>query len=131
MDEIDIKILEILKKNSRTKYVRVGEIVGLTEGTVRRRVKKMLEEGVITRFTIETKAEMEGIVLVKTDPAQTREAAQRIKEVSERVFELSGDYDVAALIQSYTIEELNRKVDSIRRFPGVLDTKTLVKLVGR
>ena len=131
MDETDIKILEILKKNSRTKYVRVGEIVGLTEGAVRRRVKTMLKEGVITRFTVETRAEVEGIVLVKTDPAQTREAARRIKEVSERVFELSGDYDVAALIQSYTIEALNRKVDSIRGFPGVLDTKTLVKLVGR
>ncbi len=130
MDKIDIKILEILKKNSRTKYVRVGKIVGLTEGAVRRRVKKMLE-GVITRFTVETKAEMEGIVLVKTDPAQTGETVRRIKEVSERVFELSGDYDVAALIQSFTMEELNRKVDSIRGFPGVLDTKTLVKLVGR
>ncbi len=131
MDETDIKILEILKKNSRTKYVRVGEIVGLTEGAVRIRVKKMLKEGVITRFTVETSAEVEGIVLVKTDPAETWEAVRRIKEVSERVFELSGDYDVAALIQSYTIEELNRKVDSIRGFPGVLDTKTLVKLVGR
>ncbi len=130
MDETDIKILEILKKNSRTKYVKVGEIVGLTEGAVRRRVKKMVEDGVITRFTVETRAEMEGIVLVKTDPAQTGEAARRIKGVSERVFELSGAYDVAALIQSYTIEELNRKVDSIRVFPGVLDTKTLVKLVG-
>jgi len=131
MDETDTKILEILKKNARTKYVRIGKIVGLTEGAVRRRVKKMLEEGVISRFTVETRAEMEGIVLVKTDPAQTGEAARRIKEVSERLFELSGDYDVAALIQSYTIEELNRKVDSIRRLPGVLDTKTLVKLVGR
>lgn len=131
MDEEDIKILEILKKNSRTKYVQVGKIVGLTEGAVRRRVKKMLEKGIITRFTVETRAEMEGIVLVKTDPAQIREAVRKIKEVSERVFELSGDYDVAALIQSYTIEELNRKIDGIRGFSGVLDTKTLVKLVGR
>ena len=130
MDRTDIKILEILKKNSRTKYVKVGENVGLTEGAVRRRVKKMVEDGVITRFTVETRAEMEGIVLVKTDPAQTGEAALRIKGISERVFELSGEYDVAALIQSYTIEELNRKVDSIRGFPGVLNTKTLVKLLG-
>lgn len=72
MDEIDVKILEILKQDSRTKYVKIAEMIGLTEGAVRRRMKNLLEQGVIRRFTVETKAEVEAIVLVKTDPAQTR-----------------------------------------------------------
>ena len=130
MDEIDIKILEILRQDSRTKYVKIAEIVDLTEGAVRRRVKKMLEQGIIRKFTIETKAEVEGIVLVKTDPAQTRKVALKIKGVSDKVFEVSGDYDIAALIQAYSIEELNRKVDNIRGLPEVLDTNTLIKLVS-
>lgn len=130
MDEIDIKILEILRQDSRTKYVKIAEIVDLTEGAVRRRVKKMLEQGVIRKFTIETKAEVEGIILVKTDPAQTRKVALKIKGVSDKVFEVSGDYDIAALIQAYSIEELNRKVDNIRGLPEVLDTNTLIKLVS-
>ena len=45
MNEIDLKILEILKKNSRTKYVTIGEEIGLTEGAVRRRIEKMMEAG--------------------------------------------------------------------------------------
>ena len=53
MDEIDLKILEILKVNSRTKYVEMAKMVNLTEGAVRRRVKIMHEEGVIRKFTIE------------------------------------------------------------------------------
>ncbi len=130
MDEIDIKILEILRQDSRTKYVKIAEIVDLTEGAVRRRVKKMLEQDVIRKFTIETKAEVEGIILVKTDPAQTRKVALKIKGVSDKVFEVSGDYDIAALIQAYSIEELNRKVDNIRGLPEVLDTNTLIKLVS-
>jgi len=128
MDEIDVKILEILKQDSRTKYVKIAEAIGLTEGAVRRRVKNLLEQGVIRRFTVETKAEVEAIVLVKTDPAQTRSVTLKIREISDKVFEVSGDYDVAALIQAYNIENLNRKVDAIRRLPFVLSTNTLISL---
>ncbi len=128
MDEIDLKILEILRQDSRTKYVKIAEAIGLTEGAVRRRVKNLLGRGVIRRFTVETKAEVEAIVLVKTDPAQTRSVTMRIREISDKVFEVSGDYDVAALIQAYNIENLNRKVDAIRRLPFVLSTNTLISL---
>lgn len=128
MDEVDFKILGILKRNSRTKYVKMASNIGLTEGAVRRRVKKLLEQGIIRKFTIETKVEVEGIVLVKTDPDKTGKVALKMKELSERVFEVSGDYDIAALIQAYTIEELNKKVDGIRVRPDVLETNTLIKL---
>lgn len=130
MDEIDEKILEILRRDSRARYVKIGKLVGLTEGAVRRRIRKMVEQGVIRSFTVETRAEVEGIVLIKTDPAQTRNVALKIKDASDRVFEVSGDYDIAALIHAYNIEELNRKVDEIRSLPEVLNTNTLIKLVS-
>ena len=64
MDELDTKILEVLKRASRTKYVEIAKTVRLTEGAVRRRVKKMLEQGIIEKFTIETKSEVEAVILV-------------------------------------------------------------------
>ncbi len=130
MDGTDLKILEMLRRDSRTKFVKIAEAVGLTEGAVRKRVKKMLEEGTIEKFTVETKTDVEGIVLVKTDPALTKQAAQKIKSFSDKVFEVSGDYDIAALIQACTIEELNRKVDEIRKIPEVINTNTLIKLTS-
>jgi len=131
MDEVDAKILAILREDSRTKYVYIAKLVGLTEGAVRRRVRKMLDEGVIRRFTVETTPEVEGIILVKTDPTKTKDVALKTKEVSDNVFEVSGDYDIAALIHASTMEELNKKVDEIRAFPEVLNTNTLIKLKGR
>ncbi|MEM2083828.1 MAG: winged helix-turn-helix transcriptional regulator, partial [Nitrososphaerota archaeon] len=114
MDEIDNKILEILKENPREKYVKIAKKIGLSEGTIRRRIKKMIENGIIKRFTIELSLENEGIVLVKTNPIKTKEIIEKIKKVSERIFEVSGDYDIAVLIQANTIDELNKKVDYIR-----------------
>jgi DNA-binding Lrp family transcriptional regulator len=128
MDETDIKILEILRENSRTKFVEIAKRISLTEGAVRRRMKKLLETRTIKKFTIETSIETEGIVLIKTDPAETRRSVIKIREIANRVFEVSGDYDVAALIQTFTLEELNERVDQIRDLSSVLETNTLIRL---
>ena len=130
MDDVDVKILDTLKKDSRTKYVEIAKLVGLTEGAIRRRVKRMVDEGAIKKFTVETTTEVEGIILVRTSPTKTRDVALKMREVSDKVFEVSGDYDVAALIYAHAIEELNKKVDKIRALPAVLNTNTLIKLVG-
>ena len=128
MDDADLEILRILKRDARTKYVKIAELVGLTEGAVRRRIRKLIEEGTVKRFTVETTEELEGIVLVETEPTRTGDATAKIREIAARVFEVSGSYDIAALIQAYTIEELNTKIDQIRNLPQVLNTNTLVKL---
>ena len=128
MDEIDFSILGILKANARTKYVKIAEAVGLTEGAVRRRMRELIRQGVIRKFTIETSVELEGLVLVRTEPTRTGKAATEIRRIAERVFETSGDYDIAALIQAQTMAELNQKIDEIRRLPDILTTNTLVKL---
>lgn len=130
MDRVDQEILKILKKNSRTSYVEIARTVGLTEGAIRRRVKIMLDAGIITKFTIETASQTEGIVLIKTDPLRTGEVSSRLKELSERVFEISGEYDLAAFIYSESIKELNRRIDEIRGISGILNTNTLIKLTN-
>jgi len=128
MDDADRKILRILKKDARTKYVKIAELIGLTEGAVRRRVRKLVEDGAIKKFTVETTEEFEGIVLVETEPTRTGDATEKIRKIATRVFEVSGRYDIAALIQAYTMEELNRNIDEIRNLPQVLNTNTLIKL---
>lgn len=68
--------------------------VGLTEGAIRRRVKKMVDGSLIRKFTIETTSEIEGITLVKTDPTQTRNTALKMKKISDKVCEVSAGITV-------------------------------------
>jgi len=128
MDEIDTKILKLLKRNSRMSFIELGREVGLSEGAVRRRVKKMVKDGTIQRFTIEIKGEREAIVLIKTDPAKTSYVTERVREIAGKAFEVSGDFDVAVYITAPSIEEVNRMVDKIRNLPYVLETNTLIKM---
>ena len=128
MDAIDLEILQLLKKDAREKYVSISEKVGLTEGAVRRRVRNMVKSGVIRKFTVETTIEFEGIILIRTEPNKAGSLISSISSEITRIFEVSGSSDIAVLVQAYTIEELNQKVDDIRKHPSVLSTTTLIKL---
>ncbi|MBN1330908.1 MAG: Lrp/AsnC family transcriptional regulator [Candidatus Heimdallarchaeota archaeon] len=128
-DETDLRILEILKKNSREKHVAIAEQVGLTEGAVRRRIDKMVESGTIISFTLESKLEFEAIVLIKAGDTKIIDIKAKIEPIVERMYELAGDYDIAAHIQAFSMEKLNTKIDAIRKISGISDTKTLIKLV--
>ena len=134
MDQLDAKIIQLLKENSRAKFVHIGKAVGLTEGAVRRRIKNLTKSGVIRKFSIETQSSAEAIVLIRTEPkttpAFTREVVKGLKRVAEKVFEVSGDFDIAASITAANIEELNQKVDEIRKFPHVQNTNTLIRLIS-
>ena len=101
---------------------------------MRRRIKNLTKSGVIRKFSIETQSGAEAIVLIKTKPkttpAFTRELVKDLKCVAEKVFEVSGDFDIAASITAANIEELNQKVDEIRRSSHVQNTNTLIRLVS-
>ncbi|MCX6822188.1 MAG: winged helix-turn-helix transcriptional regulator, partial [Candidatus Aenigmarchaeota archaeon] len=68
MNNTDEKIIDILKKNSRTTITKIAEKVGLTEGAVRYRINELLKNGKIKRFTIDTENEIDAIILVSTKP---------------------------------------------------------------
>lgn len=130
MDDTDVKILNLLRENSRMKNTEIARHVGLTERAVRARIEKLTREKVIKKFTIETSpVGVEGIVLIDTQTGRTQAVKDRAREIAASVFECSGDYDVAARIRADSLDELNKRVDELRAFPGVLRTSTLVKLV--
>jgi len=129
MDETDTKILHLLRDNSRTKNTEIARQVGLTERAVRARIEKLVREGIIKKFTIETApVGVEGIVLIDTHVGRTPAVKEKARQASDWVFECTGEYDVAVRLRADSLDELNKRVDDLRAFPGVLRTATLVKL---
>ncbi|MDH3823522.1 MAG: AsnC family transcriptional regulator, partial [Nitrosopumilus sp.] len=52
-DKIDEKIIGYLKEDSRGSFVDIGKKLKLSESAVRRRVKNLIENGTIKKFTLE------------------------------------------------------------------------------
>ena len=129
MDAIDHAILEILRQNARTTNSDIADKVGLTEGAVRIRIKRLVETGVIKRFTIETQAaQAEAIVLMQTKTRGSKEILRRIRKQVDRLFETAGEYDVAAYLTADDISVVNQIVDRLRRVEGITSTVTLLKI---
>jgi len=133
MDEIDLKLLELLKEDGRASYIDLGKQLNLSEAAVRRRVKKLVEDGVIKKFTIEIKERERAmaLTLLSTSPnVPTYEVASNISKIKgvEKVYEITGQYDIAVLISAPSIAEVNKVIDEIRKAEGVINTNTVIIL---
>jgi len=128
IDHLDERIIEILKKDSRRPFVEIADALKVSEGTIRSRVRKMFEEGVIQSFTIKTSSKnVKAIIEVKIDVnVNTSDVAKSIAEfdgVSE-IFEVTGEEDIIAIIDVTSSPQLNEIIERIRRFDNVQSTRT-------
>ncbi len=53
LDELDLKIIEVLKNNSRSKIIDIAKKLGKPRTTIMQRIKKLEERGVIRKYTID------------------------------------------------------------------------------
>ena len=128
MDDLDRRILDILRRDSRTPYTEIADRVGTSEGTVRNRVEQLLEEGVIERFTVATrtgnvKAMIEIGVAVDVDTGAMSERMAEWTEV-DFVWQVSGEEDVVVVADTADTETLNTLITSARELDDVVSTKT-------
>jgi Lrp/AsnC family transcriptional regulator of lysine biosynthesis len=129
LDEKDYQILDILRSDSRTSNISMAKQVNLTEGAVRSRIKRLIQDGTIRKFTIDTEHDRaEAIVLIKTQIKASKEILKRVRKHSNRLFETSGEYDVAAFLVEESMEKINASIDKLRAVSGVISTITLIKL---
>lgn len=132
-NEIDQRILEILRMDSRKSFVDIGKQLGLSESAIRRRIKNLIDNGTISRFTIEENSSKKtsAITLLSvsstTDTNSVTSKLQDIESV-KIIYEITGQYDVAVIISADSINQINSSIDEIRRIQGVSNTDTVIIL---
>jgi len=136
LDDRDEKILELLKDDGRASYMDIGKRVGLSEGAVRKRIRAMVESGTISKFTIQlgfTKG-AKALTLVSVNPRlPTSVVSENLKKIPgvETVYEVTGQYDIAAVISTLNVADVNQCVEEIRTVKGVSNTNTMIVLRQR
>ena len=60
MDNLDRGILDLLRQNARAGYGDIGSVVGLSASAVKRRVDKLVSDGIIRGFTIQVDPAIDG-----------------------------------------------------------------------
>lgn len=133
MDDTDREIIKILKNNGRATYGDIGKRVSLSEGAVRKRIKALVDSGVIRQFSIKVGLTegAEAITLLSIKPSlPTSEVSKILNKIPnvETVYEITGQYDIAVIVTGLNIAEVNECVEKIRRVDGVANTNTMIIL---
>lgn len=135
VDEIDRKILSLLKNNSRLQFAEIGKKVSLSAPAVFSRVKKLESKGVIRRFSIEMNPEaLEAsmcafirVVLKGVATADAIAALEKYKEIEE-AHHVAGEDCLILKVRTQGALQLNQLLEAIKRHKGIERTVTSVVL---
>jgi len=133
LDEKDKQIIKLLKDDARAGHGDLGLKIGLSEGAVRKRIKTLTDEGVIKKFTVKISLTegAQAITLLTANPAiPTQEVSKKIQAIPnvETTYEVSGEYDIVAVISGMNMTEVNECIEKIRKVEGIVKTNTMIVL---
>ena len=138
MDELDRKIIQILQANGRASNARIARDVDVSEGTVRRRLKTLVQEGSIKIIALPDPEvlgyDTEALVGIQVDPDKIDEVAVLLVELKESswVSVTTGSFDIFCWVTLPSSEELGNFLKAVLgTIPGVRRTETFVSLSVR
>lgn len=134
-DNLDLKLIQELQKNGRQSYVELASRLKVVEGTVRKRVKRLLDRDIIKIVAVPNARELGygfiSIMGLQVRMANLREVAENLaqnKHVCYLAF-VTGRYDLMAIILTRSPEELSQFIErEISAIPSILRTETFVNL---
>ena len=136
MDSLDYGIIDQLRLNARAGYGDIGDIIGLSASAVKRRVDRLVADGVIRGFTIQvdpavdglsTEAYVELFCRGTVAPDELRRILQGVPEVVD-AGTVTGDADAIVRIRSRDIPSLEDALEKVRLAPNVDHTRSAIVL---
>jgi len=135
LDEFDHQILEVLSSDARLSNRKIAQALGVTEGTIRGRLKRLQEENYL-RFTAITALSYLGnplLIFIGVTAEQSR-----VKEVAQAIVEMDGIRSVIITLGRFNIhvvgmygtldEVLNIANNAILALPGVRHVETSISV---
>ncbi len=138
VDELDRRIIELLQRDGRASNAKMARGLGVSEGTVRRRLARLLQEEVIRVVAIAEPDRLgyhtSAFIGLQVDPARVEAVASQLAELAEteHVTITTGAYDIFIWVNLASAEALasflHVKVGTIN---GVRHTETFVCLQAK
>ena len=130
MDEVDRKIVERLRDNARMTFVDIGKALGVSDATVYNRVKRLMEMGVIKKFTIEVDEtavgkRVSGFIMVNVKPGSVKDVSKQLAEIERvsEVHEVHGSEDLIVKVGAKNLGRLRPVILKVRGIPDVVETE--------
>jgi len=134
-DELDRKLIQELQKDGRKGYVDLASELGVVEGTVRRRVKRLVDRDIIKIVAVPNVRKLGYgfvcIMALQVSITDLRRVATNLAQNEHVCFLafVTGRFDLMAIIVARSPEEYSHFLESeLYAIPGVLRTEAFVNL---
>jgi len=136
MDSLDYGIIDRLRQNARAGYGDIGEVIGLSASAVKRRVDRLVADGVIRCFTIQVDPAVDGLATEAyvelfcrgtVAPDELRRILGKIPEVVD-AGTVTGSADAIVHMRSRDIASLEIALERVRVAPNVDHTRSAIVL---
>ena len=136
LDEKDLKIIEILRRDARTPFTEIARRLHVSEATVRKRVDALEKMGVIKGYTIVVDPAKMGfstvaLVGINTNPDMFLSVAEKLTEFEEVRFVATstGDHMIMAEVWTRNGKELSSLIsEKIGKLEGITHIRPAIIL---
>jgi len=133
IDRTDILILCELRENARMSNSEVAKKLNVTEATVRRRIKNLIEKGIILRFSIHIDYRLientvKAYIHVKTVTDKLDMVVRHLTDHNRvvAVYRVTGEYDLLVVALFVGMTELQEFIDTFLKTDGIKETDTQI-----
>ncbi len=135
IDKLDQELMLDLQKNGRLSYMELARMRHITEGTVRNRLKHLLDQGIIRINAIPDLEKFGygfmGIVGIQTRIADLRSVGEQLAQYPNICYltNVTGQYEFIAIVLARSSKEFAAFMESvIPAIPSISRTETFVAL---
>lgn len=135
LDNLDKQILAHLQEDGRTTFVTLASLLGVSEGTIRKRVKRLEEHNVMQTIGVTDPLKMGldtvAYIWFKVDRHYMESVIESLRQLDavRYLVVTTGGYDLVAMVvlpnRAKLISLLNEKMAQI---PGIMSTETSIVL---
>jgi len=128
----DRAIIRLLQQNARVSYAELSRATGIPESTVRRRMERLQQRGVIEFAMLAEPSklgyELRAMLGLRVDLPKLQEIAETLREMNEVTFAafVTGGFDISLQVVVRSQEALVAFLQQIASIPGVRSAETYV-----
>ena len=138
LDETDRQLLALLREDARQPIAQLAKELGVSRGQLYSRLGRLEEKGIVAGYTVRLGAafaasRIRAHMMIKTLPRCHREVEQALAKLRQvqAIHAISGEYDIAVMLEADDSASLNELIDDIGLLEGIERTTTSVVLATK
>jgi DNA-binding Lrp family transcriptional regulator len=135
MDEIDRKLIALLRENARTPVASLAKSLRVARGTVQNRIARLERDGTILGYTVRLRPQVEeqhirALMTVAVEGNRTEAVIRSLRgdPAVSALHTTNGRWDIVAELRADSLEAFDRVLARIRLVDGISNTETSLLL---